>query len=175
MTGTSTFKKAASIGVLLLSFFVAMGQAPDWMFALEGTYVGRYEVPDATGELSTVDARWDGKRSGKEDGFVLQISRERAAVVEKEAQMWEWNNDLSVLDIMAIADGQRISTQWFAEESGMAVLLTRGGSANGQAIIERMRIERLPGQLRVQLHHNSGDGNWGLQWRYVLDDYLEQD
>jgi len=175
MIRTSIIRISWITGLLLLYSIGGISQAPDWMFVLEGTYVGRYEVPDEEGGVSALDARWDGKRSGQEDGFVLQISRESGTNVEKEAQMWEWNSELQVLDVTAIEDGQRISTQWFAHESGPAVLLTRGGNANGRAVIQRLRIERLPGQLRVHLHHNSGDGNWDLQWRYVLDDFLEED
>ncbi|MGB2385385.1 MAG: hypothetical protein ACPH8E_07765, partial [Flavobacteriales bacterium] len=91
------------------------GQAPDWMFALEGTYVGRYEIPAGDDEaMETVDARLDGKRSGAEDGFVLQFARESATGIVKEAQMWSWNAAAGALDVTAISDGHRTESQWFA-------------------------------------------------------------
>lgn len=156
---------------------VSLAQAPDWMFALEGTYVGRLEVKPLNGisELVTVDARLDGKRSGSEDGFVLQLSRETPEGIEKEAQMWSWNSQEELLDITAIREGQRIESQWFASQNGPAVLLTRGGSVGGQAAIERLRLERLPGQLRLTKQFNIGDGEWTLLWRYVLDDFVAED
>lgn len=160
------------LAVLILGAWTAiLAQAPDWMFALEGTYVGRYEVPSE----DPVDARIDGKRSGAEDGFVLQIALEGEGGVLKEAQMWSWNSDSNQLDIMAIQDGQRTQSHWFAELSGPAVNLTRGGSVAGQAAIERLRLERLPGQLRLTKQFNTGDGQWTLLWRYVLDDFVTED
>jgi hypothetical protein len=152
------------------------GQAPDWMFALEGTYVGRYEMPTGEGEnMRTVDARMDGKRSGAEDGFVLQFARESENGIVKEAQMWSWNASEGALDVTAIQDGQRNETQWFAEPKGLAVNLTRGGAVDGAAAIERLRLERLPGQLRLTKQYNLGDGEWTLQWRYILDDFVAED
>ena len=165
-------KKFGWLLLALLNTQFAIAQAPDWMFALEGSYVGRYEVPDEAG-LIAVDARWDGKRSGKEDGFVLQISREYAEGIEKEAQMWNWNADQNLLDLTTIADGRRLSTEWFCTTEGLATTMTRGGNVDGKAAIIRVRLERLPGQLRVQEHCNFGDGTWQLQWRYVLDDFFE--
>jgi hypothetical protein len=168
------------LAVLILGAWTAiLAQAPDWMFALEGTYVGRYEVPledpsDAA-TMQTLDARIDGKRSGAEDGFVLQIALEAEDGVVKEAQMWSWNSESNQLDIMAIQDGQRTQSHWFAEQSGPAVNLTRGGSVAGQAAIERLRLERLPGQLRLTKQFNTGDGQWTLLWRYVLDDFVSED
>ena len=107
------------------------GQAPDWMFALEGTYIGRYEMPTGEGEnMRTVDARMDGKRSGAEDGFVLQFARESENGIVKEAQMWSWNAAEGALDVTAIQDGQRDETQWFAAPKGLAVNLTRGGAVD---------------------------------------------
>jgi len=152
-----------------------MAQTPDWLFVLEGAYVGRYEVPDANGDLMVQDARWDGKRNGKEDGFVLQISRELGATVSKEAQVWTWNSQDSQLDLMVLEDGARKESQWFCETNGPATILTRGGNRGQRAAIIRLRMERLPGQLRVQEHANFGDGEWILQWRYVLDDYMGED
>ena len=152
------------------------GQAPDWMFALEGTYVGRYEIPADEGEaMQTVDARLDGKRSGAEDGFVLQFSRESATGIVKEAQMWSWNASADALDVTAIQEGKRNESQWFAAPKGLAVNLTRGGTVDGAAAIERLRLERLPGQLRLTKQYNLGDGEWMLQWRYILDDFVEED
>ncbi len=152
------------------------GQAPDWMFTLEGAYVGRFEIPsDEDGALNTVDARLDGKRSGAEDGFVLQFAKEMAEGIVKEAQMWSWNFNASALDMTAIQDGQRIESQWFAAPKGLAVNLTRGGTVDGAAAIERLRLERLPGQLRLTKQYNLGDGEWILQWRYILDDFVAED
>ena len=169
--------------ILFLFFFgfgsIANAQAPDWMFALEGTYVGRYEQAQGGRiqgeELPPLDARVDGKRSGAEDGFVLQFALEADAGVAKEAQMWSWNGAANQLDIMAIQDGQRTQTSWFAEQIGPAVSLTRGGSFAGKAVIERIRLERLPGQLRLTKQYNNGDGTWTLLWRYILDDYIQED
>ena len=152
------------------------GQAPDWMFALEGTYVGRYEIPAQGGEaMEALDARLDGKRSGAEDGFVLQFARESTMGIVKEAQMWSWNASVGALDVTAIQDGQRSETQWFAAPKGLAVNLTRGGTVDGAAAIERLRLERLPGQLRLTKQFNLGDGEWTLQWRYILNDFVAED
>jgi len=150
-------------------------QAPDWLFVLEGSYVGRYEVPVSNGDVETFDARWDGKRSGQEDGFVLQVSWERETGIEKQAQVWNWNSATNQVDLMSIEGGQRTESHWFVENSGNTTLLTRGGSHNGTAVIQRMRLERLPGQLRVHQHYNAGDGNWVLMWRFILDDFVEED
>lgn len=163
------------LGTLLFPSFIS-AQAPDWMFALEGSYVGRFEKPSGDGEaMDTVDARLDGKRSGAEDGFVLQFAREAASGIVKEAQMWSWNGVAGALDITAISDGQRTESQWFASPKGLAVSLTRGGTVAGAAAIERLRLERLPGQLRLTKQYNLGDGVWTLQWRYILDDYNGED
>lgn len=167
--------------ILLVSFALAsltsFSQAPDWMFALEGSYVGRHEMQPAEGAtgLITVDARMDGKRSGAEDGFVLQLSHETEDGIEKEAQMWSWKSEDGLLQIMAIQDGQRTESEWFASQKGPTVHLTRGGSVAGQAAIERLRLERLPGQLRLTKQYNIGDGEWKLLWRYILDDLVTED
>lgn len=161
-------------GLLIHSF--VYGQAPDWMFALEGAYVGRFELPDGSGEaMQTMDARLDGKRSGIEDGFVLQFARESEEGIVKEAQMWSWNASEGVLDVTAIQDMHRDESRWFAAPKGLAVSLTRGGTVAGAAAIERLRLERLPGQLRLTKQYNLGDGEWTLQWRYILDDYVAED
>jgi len=152
-----------------------VAQTPDWLFVLEGAYVGRYETPISNGDMMIQDARWDGKRNGKEDGFVLQISRESDAAVLKEAQVWTWDSQESVLNLMVLEDGVRKESQWFCETSGPATILTRGGNISQRAAIIRIRMERLPGQLRVQEHANFGDGEWILQWRYVLDDFMGED
>ncbi len=175
----SIFCPEVRVVLFTASFFLVSnvyGQAPDWMFALEGTYVGRYEIPAGEGEaMETVDARLDGKRSGAEDGFVLQFARETATGIVKEAQMWSWNASVGALDVTAIQDGQRNETQWFAAPKGLAVNLTRGGTVEGAAAIERLRLERLPGQLRLTKQYNLGDGEWTLQWRYILDDFVAED
>jgi len=175
----SFLRSDARLMFIAASLFMAsnvLGQAPDWMFALEGTYVGRYEIPAGEGEaMETVDARMDGKRSGAEDGFVLQFARESVTGIIKEAQMWSWNASEGALDVTAIQDGQRNETQWFAEPKGLAVNLTRGGAVDGAAAIERLRLERLPGQLRLTKQYNLGDGEWTLQWRYILDDFVAED
>lgn len=164
---------------IVASLFLASnvhGQAPDWMFALEGTYVGRYEIPAGDGEvMKTVDARLDGKRSGAEDGFVLHFAHESTTGIVKDAQMWSWNASVGALDVTAIQDGQRRDTQWFAAPNGLAVNLTRGGTVDGAAAIERLRLERLPGQLRLTKQYNLGDGQWTLHWRYILDDFVAED
>ena len=170
----------ASPLLLLLSWLMinspVNGQAPDWMFTLEGTYVGRFEMPTSEGgNMRTVDARMDGKRSGAENGFVLQFARESEDGIVKEAQMWSWNASAGALDITAIQDGQRNENQWFAAPKGLAVNLTRGGTVDKAAAIERLRLERLPGQLRLTKQYNLGDGEWTLQWRYILDDFVAED
>ena len=155
---------------------ISSAQAPDWMFALEGSYVGRFEMPSGEDDvMTTLDARLDGKRSGAEDGFVLQFAREAASGIVKEAQMWSWNDAAGTLDVTAISDGQRAESQWFASPKGLAVNLTRGGTVAGAAAIERLRLERLPGQLRLTKQYNLGDGEWTMQWRYILDDYVGEE
>lgn len=73
------FRFASPLLLLLSGLMInspVNGQAPDWMFTLEGTYVGRFEMPASEGgNMRTVDARMDGKRSGAENGFVLQFAR----------------------------------------------------------------------------------------------------
>ena len=50
--------------------------SPDWMFALEGPYAGRFEqAMEGNRELVTYDARFDGLRNGKDNGFQLQVAR----------------------------------------------------------------------------------------------------
>jgi hypothetical protein len=40
-------------------------------------------------------------------------------------------------------------------------------------VIERWRLERLPGQLRWDKSINTGDGEWQFRWRYVLDEFVD--
>lgn len=89
--------------------------------------------------------------------------------------MWSWNASEGVLDVTAIQDMHRDESRWFAAPKGLAVSLTRGGTVAGAAAIERLRLERLPGQLRLTKQYNLGDGEWTLQWRYILDDYVAED
>ena len=155
------------------SFYVRLNaqQTPDWMFALEGSYVGRFEMDlDDSDDVLTLDARLDGLRNGKEDGFVLQVSTEREGQIEKSAQMWSWNDDAAMVEITSLSERQASTSTWFVSSSGLMTTLTRGSSDSEAAVIERWRLERLPGQLRWDKSVNKGDGEWQFRWRYVLDE-----
>lgn len=147
-------------------------QTPDWMFALEGTYVGRFEMAlEDSDELVTRDARVDGLRNGKENGFVLQVSIESEVGIEKSAQMWTWNDEAGMIDIASLSDRQANTSAWFVSSAGLMTTLTRGSSDAKNAVIERWRLERLPRQLRWDKSVNAGDGKWLFRWRYVLDEF----
>ena len=68
------------------------------------------------------------------------------------------NASAGALYVTAIQDGQRIETQWFAAPKGLAVNLAVG-AVEGAAAIERLRLERLPGQLRLTKHTTWVTGN----------------
>ena len=76
---------------LTFGYLISPAQAqvtPDWMFALEGPYVGRFEkAMEGKDELVTYDARFDGLRNGKENGFVLQVAKEVNGEIFKSVQM----------------------------------------------------------------------------------------
>ena len=163
-----------SAGFAFISFWPALKaqQTPDWMFVLEGSYVGRYEVAlEDSDEVLTRDARLDGLRNGKENGFVLQVSTESENGFEKSAQMWSWNDELKMVDIASLSDRQAETSAWFVSSVGLTTTLTRGSSDAKNAVIERWRLERLPGQLRWDKSVNMGDGTWLFRWRYVLDEF----
>ena len=80
------------------------------------------------------------------------------------------DSENGLLQIMAIQDYQRIESEWFASSKGPTDL-TRG--VEGPAAIERLRLERLPGQLRLTKQYNIGDGEWALVAH--LDDLVTED
>lgn len=155
----------------------SQGQAPDWMFALEGSYVGRMEVQNAekAAGIESFDVRLDGLRNGREDGFVLQIAVVRGGEVEEHVEMWNWDAELDQILMTSLAGNQRISTAWFHSTNGLQTVLTRGGEYESEAAIMRLRLERLAGQLRIDCHANGGEGEWLLVYRYVLDDFKAED
>lgn len=57
MIRTSIIRISWITGLLLLYSIGGISQAPDWMFVLEGAYVGRYEVPDEEGGVSALDRK----------------------------------------------------------------------------------------------------------------------
>jgi hypothetical protein len=147
---------------------------PDWMFALEGPYVGRFEqAMEGNDELVTYDARFDGLRNGKENGFVLQVAKEVNGEIFKSVQMWNWNDANQTVEIASLNDNEAVTSEWFVSSGTLSTSLTRGASEGHAAVIERWRIERLPGQLRWDKYVNFGDGKWKFRWRYVLDEVVE--
>jgi len=165
---------AFGIAFSLAPMWLQAQQTPDWMFALEGSYVGRFEVEaNDSEEIVARDSRIDGLRNGKEDGFVLQISIESNQEIEKSAQMWTWNQAEGVIEVAALSDRQAQTSKWFVSSEGLTTTLTRGASDEGKAVIERWRLERLPGQLRWDKSINTGDGEWQFRWRYVLDEFVD--
>jgi hypothetical protein len=172
----TTIGSVCAIAWLMFSPIITLQaqETPDWMFALEGRYVGRFEEAVlGTDELLTFDVRIDGLRNGKEDGFVLQLSTDMSGQISEAVQMWNWNRTSSTVDITVIAENQPQISEWFYTSSGFSTLLTRGTSEGNVAAIERWRLERLPGQLRWDKYVNFGDGNWQFRWRYVLDEQID--
>jgi hypothetical protein len=161
---------------VLSLFFASYGfaqQTPDWMFALEGTYIGRLEMEVGLESLLTYDVRMDGLRNGKEDGFMLQISKEQDEAISESAQMWLWDHENSVVEVTVLENNQPTISEWFVTQSGLSTSLTRGAAEGQRAVIERWRLERLPGQLRWDKYVNFGDGDWRFRWRYVLDEAID--
>ena len=158
-----------TFGCLIFSAQAQM--TPDWMFALEGPYVGRFEQAiDGKDELVTYDARFDGLRNGKENGFVLQLAKEINGEIFKSVQMWNWNDANQTVEIASLNNNEAVNSEWFVSSGTLSTSLTRGASEANAAVIERWRIERLPGQLRWDRYVNFGDGDWQFRWRYVLDE-----
>jgi len=161
-----------SILMLVFTGFCALesvAQAPDWMFALEGTYVGRLEISEDNVKV-TNDVRLDGLRNGVEDGFVLQFMVSNDNGIQERVEMWGWDLDNKQVLITTLEDNKPTVSAWYAEKEGTQVVLSRGGSDAGRAVLIRLRIQRLPGQLRLDRLINDGDGQWQLQERYVLDE-----
>lgn len=159
--------------LFLLVINASSGQAPDWMFALEGSYVGRLEeATDVSDQLSTSDARLDGKRNGKENGFVLQWALASDIQISEVAEMWNWQSDQENLLITRLEGNRPVSSMYWVTESGNMTVLTRGASEGQQAVLERIRIQRIPGQLRFDRYVNFGDGNWEFRSRFVLDEFI---
>ena len=162
---------------LTFGYLISSAQAqktPDWMFALEGPYVGRFEQAiEGKDELVTYDARFDGLRNGKENGFVLQVAKEINGEISKSVQMWNWNGANQTVEIALLNNNEAITSEWFVSSGTLSTSLTRGASDGDAAVIERWRIERLPGQLRWDRYVNFGEGDWQFRWRYVLDEVVE--
>ncbi len=162
---------------LTLGYLISSAQAqitPDWMFALEGPYVGRFEQAiEGKDELVTYDARFDGLRNGKENGFVLQLAKEVNGEISKSVQMWNWNDANQTVEIALLNNNEAMTSEWFVLSGTLSTSLTRGASEGNAAVIERWRIERLPGQLRWDKYVNFGNGEWKFRWRYVLDEVVE--
>ncbi|MGB1075922.1 MAG: hypothetical protein ACPGYK_07005 [Flavobacteriales bacterium] len=156
-------------------------QTPDWMFALEGSYIGYKSVPDiyAGGGQRQEDARLDGKRNGAEDGFVLQwmISSEEAEeMVMEHLETWHWNSDLERMVMTRIVDNRPVVENWVVTQSSSSrAVLERGGEWNGKPTLMRMTMERLPGQIRFEFRTNDGSGKWEMAFRYILDDHVIED
>jgi hypothetical protein len=147
----------------------SLAQAPDWMFALEGTYIGRVE--DSSTEIESVyDVRLDGLRNGDENGFVLQFRYSTANGIREKVEMWNWNVETSQVLMTTLEDNKPFSSSWFVEKEGAQVVLSRGGEYAKRAVIHQLRVLRLPGQLRMDYLINAGSGAWELIERYVLDE-----
>ena len=146
-------------------------QTPDWMFALEGAYIGRYEEPDPTGvkDELTWDARLDGRRNLSENGFVLQWMIEGELGVEETLSTWHWEEGR--MCETEIVDGRPAEVCWLLyRQTDHAVVLRRGGEWEGQAMLFERTVERLPGQLRISDEHNNGDGNWRFHQGFVFEE-----
>jgi len=171
------FKEPFSIVMLFLSCFFAMqtsAQTPDWMFALEGTYVGRLEILDSE-ILATHDIRLDGLRNGSEDGFVLQFAISEDDGIRERVEMWSWDAQNEQVKMTSLEDNKPVSSTWFVDNTGPQVVMSRGGSESGRAVLIELRIQRLPGQLRMDRLINDGSGQWELRDRYVLDEAVIED
>lgn len=161
--------------MLLLISLAALGslraQTPDWMFALEGAYIGRLELPDAssvTGRVS-VDARLDGRRNLSENGFVLQWMIEEESGVEETLTTWHWEDE-HVCET-AILAGRPAEECWVvADQTDHAVVLRRGGEHAGTAMLFERTVERLPGQLRITDRRNDGSGAWTFAQGFVFEE-----
>lgn len=146
-------------------------QTPDWMFALEGAYIGRMETPDPSGERDelTTDARLDGRRNLEENGFVLQWMISEAEGVVETLTTWHWEDD-RVCETR-IEGRQPVEDCWVIHRTTQhAVVLRRGGEFEGTPILFERTVERLPGQLRITDLHNNGDGKWSFHHGFVFEE-----
>jgi len=146
-------------------------QTPDWMFALEGAYIGRYEVPDPSGlkDELTSDARLDGRRNLSENGFVLQWMIEGESGVVETLSTWHWKE--GQMCETEIVGGRPAEVCWLLHrQTDHAVVLRRGGDWEGQAMLFERTVERLPGQLRITDQHNNGDGTWRFHHGFVFEE-----
>ncbi len=173
------------------AFLSFQGQTPDFMFALEGTYVGQKEIPDATagGGRRTLDARLDGRRNGAEDGFVLQwklakdVSNAQQTsdsvavlMVTEQLETWHWDDNRGRLVITRIVDNKPIIEDWFVmDETSSRAVLERGGEWANAPALHRLTLERLAGQIRFERRVNAGDGKWTVVHRYMLNDFVQED
>ena len=153
---------------------VSLAQTPDWMFALEGTYVGRMETMEGALKATT-DVRLDGLRNGSEDGFVLQFAISTEFGIRERVEMWGWDKELDQVLMTTLEDNKPLVSKWFVDQSGAQVVLSCGGSEAGRAVLIQWRITRLPGQLRMDRLINDGSGRWELLDRYVLDEGEPED
>ena len=163
--------------ILVLSCFFTLqtiAQTPDWMFALEGTYVGRLEIVDNEIQ-ATYDIRLDGLRNGNEDGFVLQFAISGDDGIRERVEMWSWDAQNQQVKMTSLEDNKPVASTWFVDSTGSQVVMSRGGSEWGRAVLIQMRIQRLPGQLRMDRMINDGSGQWELRDRYVLDEAVIED
>ena len=157
----------------------ASGQTPDFMFALEGTYIGHKEIPDvsAGGGRRLEDARLDGKRNGAENGFVLQwmiAEPSSSNMITEHLETWHWDAETARVVITRIVDNKPIVEPWFVEDqTSSRAVLVRGGEFEHAPALLRLTLERLPGQIRFELRTNDGSGKWNVVHRYLLEDYSE--
>ena len=165
------------LAMLVLLPFTSIAQTPDWMFALEGTYVGRCESPNASNDKIPIirDIRMDGLRNGTEDGFVVRYVMESEMGVSDWVEMWGWDEASGMVEMTTITGNQPAKYSWHVESSGSLTVLTRGGSENNQAVIFRLKLQRLPGQLRMNRFVNDGSGAWEWRERYILEEYTSED
>lgn len=166
-----TLHLIAPLAAGLAASLTLHAQTPDWMFALEGAYIGRFEMPDASGEQdkATWDARLDGRRNLQENGFVLQWMVEREGGVEETLTTWHWEDE-HVCETSIVA-GRPSEVCWLvAGQTDHAVILRRGGEFSGSAMLFERTVERLPGQLRITDRHNDGSGKWAFAQGYVFEE-----
>lgn len=167
----TTLHLIAPLVAALAASITLHAQTPDWMFALEGVYIGRLEMPDPSGVGDKVswDARLDGRRNLQENGFVLQWMIERDSGVEETLTTWHWEDE-RVCET-TIVSGRPSEECWLVTgQTDHAVILRRGGEFGGAAMLFERTVERLPGQLRITELHNDGSGKWEFAVGYVFEE-----
>ncbi len=123
---------------------------PDWMFALEGPYVGRFEqAMEGNDELVTYDARFDGLRNGKENGFVLQVAKEVNGEIFKSVQMWNWNDANQTVEIASLNDNEAVTSEWFVSSGTLSTSLTRGASEGHCSCHRAMANRKTAGSIAL--------------------------